>query len=126
MASDDMVRRMRMLRRIRWSDAEHRFCCPSPSPKSVLFARPHRPLDEDAFAAGTARRGLRLAGPTRMLFRGATIFINGEAHIAGAPASRRLSRLADRRSLPPARLDRESAQLLYPWYRAGYLTIGDP
>jgi hypothetical protein len=60
-----------------------------------------------------------------MLFRGATIFINGEAHIPGAPASRRLSRLADRRSLPPARLDRELLEVLYPWYRAGYVTLGD-
>ena len=127
--ADDMVRRMLgMLRRIRWSDADAvRFLgCHLTEPKShVLFARPHRALNEGAFAAGTARRGLRLAGPTRMLFRGATIFINGEAHRLGAPASRRISRLADRRSLPPARLDRELLEVLYPWYRAGYLTIGD-
>ncbi len=128
--ADDMVRRMLgMLRRIRWSDADAvRFLgCHLTEPGGrVLFSRPHRPLDEGAFAAGTARRGLRLAAPTRMLFRGATIFINGEAHRPGAPASRRLSRLADRRSLPPARLDRELLDLLYRWYRAGYLTIGDP
>jgi hypothetical protein len=61
-----------------------------------------------------------------MLFRSRTLFINGEAHPAGAPAAQLLSRLADRRSLPPLRrVDRESAGLLYRWYRAGYVTLSD-
>jgi 50S ribosomal protein L16 3-hydroxylase len=127
--ADEMVRRVRgMLRDIRWTDRDVvRFLgCYLTEPKShVLFARPHRPLNEGGFASRAARRGVRLAGATRMLFRDGTIYANGEAHALGAPALRRLSRLADRRSLPPARFDRESVQLLYHWYRAGYLTIGD-
>ena len=127
--ADDMLRKVRaVLRRIHWSDADAmRFLgCYLTEPKaSVLFARPSRPLSESAFLARSARRGTRLSLPSRMLFRGYTLFINGEAHAPGTAAARKLSRLADRRSLPPLpRLDRESAQLLYQWYRAGYIDLG--
>jgi hypothetical protein len=61
-----------------------------------------------------------------MLFRDGTLFINGEAHAPAAPAARLLSRLADRRTLPPlARPDRETVHSLYQWYRAGYIEIGE-
>jgi len=127
---DDMVGKVRnVLRRIHWSDVDAmRFLgCYLTEPKaSVLFARPSRPLAKSAFLVRAARGGARLALPSRMLFRGNTLFINGEAHAPGTAAARQLSRLADRRSLPPlARLDRESAQLLYQWYRAGYINLGD-
>jgi len=127
--ADDMLRKVRaVLRRIHWSDADAmRFLgCYLTEPKaSVLFARPSRPLSECAFLARAACRGTRLELPSRMLFRGNTLFLNGEALTPGVTAARRLARLADRRSLPPLpRLDRESAQLLYQWYRAGYIDLG--
>lgn len=127
---DDMVRKVRgMLSRIRWSgeDITHFLGCYLSEPKDqVVFARPYRPLPERAFATQAARRGVRLVPQTRMLFRANTIFMNGEAHPVSAPAARLLSQLADRRSLPPLRrADRESAGLLYQWYRAGYITLGD-
>ena len=76
--------------------------CHLTEPKAhVVFSRPARPLSPRAFAARAARHGVRLALPTRMLFRGRTFFINGEARPTGAAAARLLSRLADRRSLPP-------------------------
>ncbi len=126
--ADDMVRKMRgMLRRIRWSDGDAvRFLgCYLTEPKShVLFTRPPRPLTERAFSARAAQSGVRLAAPTRMLFRGRTLYINGEAHALAAPAARLLSQLADRRALPPlARPDRETVHLLYVWYRAGYIHL---
>jgi 50S ribosomal protein L16 3-hydroxylase len=126
---DALVRRMlAMLRRIRWSDGDAvrflgRYLT---EPKShVVFTRPPRPLGQNAFWARAARSGVRLTGPTRMLFRGGTIFINGEAHRPGARAAGRLSRLADRRSLPGARFDPETARLLYRWYRAGYIVLSE-
>jgi 50S ribosomal protein L16 3-hydroxylase len=127
---DDMLRKARQtLGRIRWDDAGIVSFLGSylSEPKdAVVFARPHRPVPEGAFGAQLARRGVRLAPQTRMLFRSRTLFINGEAHPAGAPAAQLLSRLADRRSLPPLRrVDRESAGLLYRWYRAGYVTLSD-
>ena len=128
--SDDMVHKMSdMLRRIRWTDRNivdflGRFLT---EPKAqVRVARPHRPLTGGAFATQAARRGVRLAGPTRMLFRDGTIYINGESHAVIAPVAQRLSRLADRRRLAPfARADRDTLQMLYQWYRSGYLRIGD-
>jgi 50S ribosomal protein L16 3-hydroxylase len=119
----------KFLRRIRWSSADvARFLgCHLTEPKAhVVFPRPRRPLPLRSFAAGAARRGVRLAAQTRMLFHGRTLFINGEAVPAGAAAARLLSRLADRRSLPPQpRIGREAAQHLYLWYRAGYIILSD-
>jgi 50S ribosomal protein L16 3-hydroxylase len=127
---DDMVLGMRaMLRRVRWTDLDvvRFFGSYLTEPRAhVRFARPHRPLAESAFAAQAARHGIRLAGPTRMLFREATIYINGEAHAFPAPALRPLSKLADHRRLASlGRVDRDTRQRLYQWYRAGYLRIGD-
>jgi 50S ribosomal protein L16 3-hydroxylase len=92
----------------------------------VVFARPARALGERAFARAIGRHGVRLALATRMLFHRGTIFINGESREPGAPAVRLLSRAADRRMLPPLpRIDRESARILYQWYRAGYIEVND-
>ena len=127
---DDMVRKAQgFLRRIRWNggDVARFLGCHLTEPKAhVLIARPARPLSERAFATLAARHGIGLAPQTRMLFRGRTVFVNGEACETGAPAARLLARLADRRSLPPrSRPDRESARLLYQWYRAGYICLGE-
>jgi 50S ribosomal protein L16 3-hydroxylase len=118
----------RMLRRIRWSAAHmERFLgCYLTEPKpSVVFSRPRRPAAPGAFARRAAREGLRLALPSRMLYRRGIFFINGESCAAHRRARRTLRRLADRRLLPPATaIDRESARWLYQWYRAGYLELG--
>jgi 50S ribosomal protein L16 3-hydroxylase len=127
---DDMVRHAQgVLQRIRWNggDVAQFLGCHLTEPKPhVVFSRPTRPRSARTFTTRVARAGVRLALPTRMLFRDATVFINGEDRRVGAPASRLLSRLADRRSLPPrSRPDREAAQLLYQWYRDGYIHLGD-
>jgi 50S ribosomal protein L16 3-hydroxylase len=127
---DDMVQAARaVLKRVRWTGADvARFLGRHlTEPKAhVVFPRPHRPMSAGAFAARAARGGLRLALPTRMLFRGRTLFINGEAGETGARAGRLLSRLADRRALPGGtHLDPESAAVLHRWYRSGYIILGD-
>lgn len=127
---NDMVRKVRdFVGRIRWDDRDvvHFLGRHLTEPKAqVLFTRPPRPASKRVFLARAAQRGVRLAGPTRMLFRGRTVFINGEAHAAGKHGARLLSRLADRRSLPPLRRpDRAVGVLLYQWYRAGYIILGD-
>lgn len=126
---DAMVREAeRFLRGVRWGRGDvadflgRHLTEPKPH---VVFGRPVRPLSPRAFAARLARGGARLALPTRMLFHGGILFINGEASTVGAAAARQLTRLADRRSLPPSRPGREAAQRLHEWYRAGYLEIGD-
>ena len=125
---EDMVRKVRgFLSRIRWNggDVVRFLGCTLTEPKPhVLFSRPQRPLPARLFLARAARGGLRLAPPTRMLFRDGTLFINGEACAASRSGARLLSRLADRRWLPPPlRCDRESAEWLYQWYRAGYIEL---
>jgi 50S ribosomal protein L16 3-hydroxylase len=127
---DRMVRKAGdFLRRIRWDDGDVASFLGRhlTEPKAhVIFERPGRPLSRHAFATHLAQRGVRLALPTRMLFRGRTIFINGEERAVGAAAARLLTRLADRRALPPRpRIQREAAELLYDWYRAGYLVTGE-
>jgi 50S ribosomal protein L16 3-hydroxylase len=127
---DGMVRKAAgFLRGIRWGgdDVASFLGRHLTEPKAhVVFARPPRPLAQRAFGARVARRGARLALPTRMLFRGSTLFINGEERAVRAPAARLLTSLADRRALAPrSRIDRESAELLYHWYRAGYLQLSD-
>ena len=118
-----------MLRRIRWSDADVvRFLgCYLTEPKShVVFTRPRRPLSGRAFAAQATRRGVRLALPDADAVPGRDRSTSTGRPIEPAFLPReRLSRLADRRSLPPARFDRELLDLLYPWYRAGYIVLSE-
>ena len=125
-----MIRKVvRMLRRIRWNeqDVAQFLGCYLTEPKAhVVFKRASRPLPMVPFAKTVTRRGLRLALTTQMLFRGHTIFMNGDAVETDGSAFRVFSRLADRRELPPGtRLDRAAARQLYEWYRAGYIILQD-
>ena len=108
------------------ADLERFLGCYLTEPKSnVVFSRPRRPAAPGEFARRAAREGLRLALPTRMLYRRGVFFINGEACGPDRRAGRTLRQLADRRLLPPATaIDRDSARWLYQWYRAGYLEPG--
>ncbi len=126
--SDAMVARLRrLLDQLRWSEAdvEHFLGCYLSEPKaSVVFNRPLRPLTVTAFARRAARDGVRLALPTRMLFRNGTFFINGEACRVQRRVVPTLQRLADEGGLPPGGIgEHESARWLYEWYRAGYLQL---
>jgi 50S ribosomal protein L16 3-hydroxylase len=127
---DDMMRQAaRMLERIEWSprDVGAYLGQYLTEPKAhVIFERPARPLSERGFVQRAARAGVALDLRSQMLFRGRLFFINGERHEAAGTAARLLRGLADRRRLaPPLELDGEAARLLYPWYRAGYILLGD-
>jgi 50S ribosomal protein L16 3-hydroxylase len=108
-----------VLARIRWSGADvERFLgryLTSPKPH-VAFSAPRRPLARTAFGRRLRRCTVVLDLKTQMLYRGARLYVNGEE--AGSP--RGLRALADRRRalVSPARAD-----LLYEWYRAGYLHL---
>jgi 50S ribosomal protein L16 3-hydroxylase len=125
-----MVRRVgRMLDQVRWKNGEVEdfLGCYLTEPKAhVVFRRPPRPVGREAFARAGIRRGLRLALTTRMLFRGSTVFINGESCAMHARGVALASQLADARVLPPGtRPDRETLDRLYEWYRAGYIILGE-
>jgi 50S ribosomal protein L16 3-hydroxylase len=123
---------MGMLDGLRWSrpDVERflgRFLT-EPKPH-VFFDPPSAPLPRVQFLACTRRDGVALALKSRMLFDRGHLYLNGELHTPSAPATRILRRLANQGALPPQpSLGAEVADLLYEWYRAGYveLATGSP
>ena len=125
-----MVRNVgRMLDQISWgtADVANFLGCYLTEPKAhVVFERPPRPVPARSFGRIVARRGLRLALTTQMLFRGTTVFINGESCAMRGRSAALATQLADQRRLKAGtRLDREAARRLYEWYRAGYIILGD-
>ncbi|MCC6609333.1 MAG: cupin domain-containing protein [Burkholderiales bacterium] len=90
----------------------------------VTFRKPARALGARAFARAIARRGVRLAPATIVLYRGRTLYVNGEEAPIGAAGSA-LRRLANRRVLaPPVRIPPKTVALLRAWYLSGYLLVG--
>jgi 50S ribosomal protein L16 3-hydroxylase len=90
----------------------------------VVFERPARPVRAQRFAAIAARRGLELARPTRMMYAGGEIGINGECVGIPTGSSEALRALADRRALASptvAQLPLPAQALLHAWYAAGWL-----
>jgi len=93
----------------------------------VVFERPARPARPQRFAQIAARRGLELARPTRMMYAGGEIGINGECVGMPAGSGEALRALADRRALPSpavAQLPLPAQALLHDWYAAGWLHFG--
>ena len=125
-----MIRKVRrMLGGIRWDgeDVADFLGCHLTEPKAhVVFPRPARPLTERGFTTAARQHGLRLALATRMLFRGDTVFINGELRSMEGRSARALTALADRRELAPgSRVGQQAMPALYEWYRAGYILLSD-
>lgn len=117
----------RVLRRIRWSEADAALVAgrqlTAPKPQTV-FDPPARPLSAAAFSRHLTRRDVVLDARTRMLYRGARFFVNGESVDVPATSRVRFARLADRRRAHGTPFTRVgSAGLLYDWYRSGYLRL---
>lgn len=124
-----MARRLlQMLGRLRWTREDllqfigEDLSTPKPH---VLFTPPRRPLSVTAFSRRVTAAGLHLAPQTLLLYDDRAFYINGERCIAPAAARARLSRLADRKRLPPSPLPAAAAELLHEWYRSGYLLPGE-
>ena len=121
-----MLREVRaMVGAIRWTDADIVRCLgeylSEPRP-SVVFGRA-RPLSAGRFELGARKRGLQLDLKSRMLVHGSMIFINGESASVDKTSRAPLQTLADRRWLPPATFGKRTRELLYRWYRAGYIEL---
>ena len=119
----------RVLGRIRWNDDDvRRFAgCHLTEPKpNVVFKRPLRPLKHGDFVKRVMNKGMRLALPTRMLFSGNCVFINGECHTVSRRNRRALAplvRLADHRETTAFRPDSATARLIYSWYCSGFVLL---
>ncbi len=90
---------------------------------AVTFTPPRPPLARRVFTARAARRGVRLDSRTQLLYDARNLFINGDVldrPTIGWPAIRRL---ANTRQLAADDVDAGVANLLYPWYRDGFVHL---
>ncbi len=116
-----------LLRHARWKHADMlQFIgadLSTPKPH-VVFAPPLRPLSATRFGLTASRRGLRLAAQSILLYDDRAFYINGERCVLPAAARVTARRLADRRRLAPAAIPQAAQEILYAWYRSGYLESG--
>jgi 50S ribosomal protein L16 3-hydroxylase len=89
----------------------------------VVFERPRAPLTKRQFEQRVHGAGVELAPGTRMLYRGAHVFINGEAIRAARPALPILEKLANDRVLAAGAIAPAALDLLHDWYTAGYIRL---
>jgi len=113
--------------RIRWSRRDVEIFLGgflSTPAQNVAFRRPRRPLARAAFARRLARRHVALDPATRLLYRGRRFFVNGEVVASRSAQRNALAALADRRRVPGRALARAAlGDLIYEWYRAGFLRL---
>lgn len=123
-----MVRQVgKMLAGIRWNESMiERFLGEYlTEPKSnVWFEAREHVLDIGRFKRHIGRNGLRLDRKTRMLYRGDSLFVNGESIAVPKSIREEARQLADTRTLTSA-TTRLSwwTRTLYDWYRAGYVEL---
>jgi 50S ribosomal protein L16 3-hydroxylase len=116
-----------MLEGIRWTRRDvARFLggyLTEPKPH-VFFTPPRAPLSRARFLARAARRGVALALKSRMLFDRDGFYVNGDRYTPRTDAAVVLRTLASTGGLPgDTVLGAEVADLLYDWYRAGYIEL---
>jgi 50S ribosomal protein L16 3-hydroxylase len=89
----------------------------------VFFDPPQRPLDRRRFHAALAKRGLQLDARSQLLFAGTHFYINGEAVAIPRADRTALRRLADQRQIVAPDISENGEQLLYEWYRCGFVHL---
>ncbi len=115
------------LGKIKWNNADiERFIgtyLTEPKPH-VFFTQPSPLLTQKKFALQVKKNGLWLDLKSRMLCRGKTIFLNGDAYTVNTIACHTLEKFADHQELPAGEiLDAEAMILLYQWYLYGYIRM---
>lgn len=125
----DMLSQIRsMIDGIRWNNADVQRCLGEylTEPRSSVVFKQERSMPSRRFAGAVATRGVSLALKSRMLRCAGMIFINGETVTPSTTARKALRELADQRRLRPgARLAADAREILYQWYRAGYVVLGE-
>ncbi|MGH8673643.1 MAG: JmjC domain-containing protein, partial [Burkholderiales bacterium] len=115
------------VRAVRWSrrDVEAGLGRFLTTPKHhVVFQRPLRPRSRKAFLAELPRRVAVLDPRTQLLYRGDRFYLNGEQLLPVKVQRHALAALADLRRVGGRRLARCGlGDLLYGWYRDGYLDL---
>ncbi len=125
----DMLRRTKaMLDGIRWDDRDIARCLGEylTEPRSSVVFKRATGMPSRRFAGAVATRGVTLDLKSRMLLSAGMIFINGESVTVSARARQILRQFADQRRLGPgARMSADAREMLYQWYRAGYVVLGE-
>ena len=92
----------------------------------IFFDPPPRPLSFAKFQQSLEKKGLHLSLKSQLLFAGERLFMNGEEVCATGAALKWLTRLADARALSgPMVLPAAVGEMLYDWYQAGYVLLGE-
>ena len=117
------------LAKIKWnkSDIEQFIGIYLTEPKAhIFFTQPSPPLTQKKFMRQVKKNGLRLDLKSRMLCRGKSVFLNGEACLVSVIAHRVLERFADRHVIAAGEgLDEEVISLLFQWYLYGYIVVNN-
>jgi 50S ribosomal protein L16 3-hydroxylase len=120
----------RTVDRIGWTAAmvrEFTGCFLSEPKPQVYFRPPARALARRAFAARVRRAGIALDAAARLLYLGASFFLNGERVEVPRAARAQLRRLADSRRLhPPFPASEELLDVTYRWYLEGLVHVRGP
>ena len=124
--SDKMIRQITgMLNQIRWNqDDITRFLGQylSEPKQHIFFDQPERPLSQNRFNTRCTAKGIQLALQSQLLFKGNSLFMNGENTQVSQTAIKCLTELADKRQLQPGQpIAKEALPLLYQWYLDGYI-----
>jgi 50S ribosomal protein L16 3-hydroxylase len=125
----EMVRKVeRIVGQVSWNrrDVAEFLGCYLTDPKAhVQFMKPRTPLSETAFSKAAKHNGVELALASMMLYGEAALYVNGEAHVIAATAAAPLRRLANTRRLPGRHIPVRGPvpDVLYRWYRAGYIYL---
>jgi 50S ribosomal protein L16 3-hydroxylase len=124
-----VTRFAKMLRGIRWdkSDVADFIGAYLSEPKAnVFFEPPRKPPSLKRFQALALERGVVLDTRSSLLYRKRVFHMNGEHVEVAAEHSQAIRELADKRRLKPAfGADASLLPLLYEWFCAGYLRLGD-
>jgi 50S ribosomal protein L16 3-hydroxylase len=90
----------------------------------IYFDPPQRPLSEKKFVHQATQKGVRLHLKSLMLFKGRTLFLNGEAYEVTLQTLEEIKPLADKRKQSFTHEPSiEASALLYEWYRAGHIEL---
>lgn len=117
----------KIINKIKWQDddLENFLGIYLTEPKShVFFSRPSKPLSRKIFKQHAKRNGVQMDLKSRMLVRKNNLFLNGEMYQMSVGSRHILKKFAsDQKISPNNTLDVEACELLYHWYKNGYITL---
>lgn len=117
----------KIVNKIKWQDIdlENFLGIYLTEPKShVFFSRPLKPLSQKSFIQHAGKNGVQLDLKSRMLVRKNNVYLNGEVYEMSIGIRHSLKNFArDHKIAPFNALNAEAGELLYQWYKYGYIAL---